>query len=494
MSPETNQPHSHKNRCEMAASLLCLAILACAAAIRIRGALNDLTLDEILSLNDVSRISSPAEIFTRLHVDNNHYLNSFWLFLAGAHGNWPWYRLPAVLAGVGSVVMAGLIGRGRSAANAWIAMLLVGFSYVEVLYSDQARGYSCVVFFSFLCWYLLGIYLKDGKLHIAALFWLGAILGFLSHLNFVAFFCATVPWAAWRLFRLRLSPGRIAGSLLLCYAVPTLVLIGLYLVDIRHMVILGGSTTTLLKAFPTSLAWVLPPAAHVLHAKVMFIVVAGGLAAGSWMLWREKSDALIFFAGVIVVFPILLVVARGATVLYVRYFIVGISFALLLLSMALASLYSRGPGGRVLCLAILAAYCIVNGRCLLVLSRVGQGNYSGAIRFIWDQTSGPLAIVGGDRDFAVGNMVKFYSSEMPAARSILFYRGGSWPAGGPEWMICERESYEPPFALGKSLSDGAGNRYLLVKTFPAAPLSAQHWFIYRNKSEMPGPAETPPQP
>ena len=484
-SLETDQTPPLKNRRGTAAVLLCLVILICAAALRIRGALNDLTLDEIVSLNNVSGIFSPAGIFTQLHVDNNHYLNSLWLWLAGDHGNWPGYRIPSILAGIGTVVMAWLIGRRRSLAGACIAMFLTGFSYVLVLYSGQARGYSCQVFFAFLSYYLLDIYLQNRSLKIALWFWLSAILGFLSHLDFVTFYGATVPWFAWRLFRLRLRPARIAGNLLLCYAVPAVFLAGLYLVDIRQMAFLGGTPTTQFIGYSTSLAWVLPPAAQGPWTLAMFAIVAAGLLAGCWMLWREKSDLLILFPGVILVLPLLLIIVRDSALLYVRYFIVGIAFSLILLSMVLASLYTRGSRGRMLCLALLLAYCVANGRCILVLFRDGQGNYSEAIRTIVQQSTGPVITIGGDQDFRIGTILQFHKEELQAERKAVYYQRGDWPTRGPEWIICQRESYEEPVPLWTDL----GKRYSLVKTIPAAPLSAQHWFLYHSHATEPGAAQ-----
>jgi hypothetical protein len=83
-----------------------------------------------------------------------------WLYRAGFHGNWPGYRIPSIAAGVGSVVLAGLIGLRRNAPAACFAMMLVAFSYVQILYSSEARGYAEVVFFSFLSYYALDKYLE----------------------------------------------------------------------------------------------------------------------------------------------------------------------------------------------------------------------------------------------------------------------------------------------------------------------------------------------
>lgn len=471
--------------------MVCIPILFCAVIIRVLGAANDLTLDEIVSLNNVNSLSSPTQVFTKLHVDNNHYLNSLWLYAAGGRGNWPGYRILSVLAGIGTVAMAWLIGRRRGAATAWIAMFLTAFSYVLVLYSGQARGYSCQVFFSFLCWHLLEIYAEKRTLRVAALFWFGAVAGFLSHLGFVTFFAATIPWLAWRLFRLGLHPPRIAGAALLSHLPPSLFLGALYLVDVRQLTVLGGTPTTLFNGYSTSLAWLLPPAAQGAWTLAMFLIVAAGLAAGCWVLWREKSDLPVFFVGVILVFPCLLVIFRGASLLYVRYFITGIAFALLLLSILLAALWTRGPRGRALCLALLLAYGTANGRCIWILLRENRGDYSEAVRVMMKQSTRPVITVSGDLDFRINTVLKFYCGQLLGDRQEHYYPWGNWIPGGTEWMIYQKESDEPPVPKRTTIADGQGNRYSLVKIIPAAPLAAQHWFLYHNKAMESGTAGTP---
>src|SRR5262245_36073333 len=84
-----------------------LAILAAAAALRVLGGWNDLWLDEIWSLELAREVVRPSDVFLRLHHEINHYLNTLWLWGAGAHGNWFGYRVPSLVAGVAAVAAAG---------------------------------------------------------------------------------------------------------------------------------------------------------------------------------------------------------------------------------------------------------------------------------------------------------------------------------------------------------------------------------------------------
>ena len=356
-----------------------IVILAVAAIIRTFAALNDLWLDEIWSLRVVGEISSPLDVFTKIHFDNNHYLNSLWLYLCGFRGNWPGYRIPSILAGVGTVILAGLIGRRRNVPAAFFAMLLTAFSYVQILYSSEARGYSAAVFFSLLSYYLLETYLEKRRWHSAVLLSISSVLGFTSHLIFLNFFCAALLWSGYRLAKSGIGVKGAVTAMLACYAAPTMFMAALYWVDIRHMVVGGGTPTSLPGIYASSLAWTLGAPWGTFMAIPLF-------GAGLWILRREEPDSLIPFIAVILVLPILLAIVHNTDV-YVRYFIIGMAFLLILLSFFLAFLYRWGLQGRIICFLLLIFYFAANGWYTMSLLKDGRGNYAEAIRFLAENSN-----------------------------------------------------------------------------------------------------------
>jgi hypothetical protein len=461
--------------------LLGLLLLA-AAAIRIRGALNDLWLDEIWSLNLVRGISSPLQVFTKIHHDNNNYLNSLWLFLWGFHGNWPGYRVPSIVAGVGSVMLAGMTGRRRNAPAAWFAMLLTAFSYVQILYSSEARGYSEVVFFSFLSFHALEKYLEKQEWPSAVLVSISSILGFASHLIFLNFFAAAVLWSGWRLIKSGLGFAHVLKGLLACHAAPAALLTILYFVDIRHQT-MGGGAGYGPGVYLDSLAWTLgvPPGRY--GALFASLPTLSLFIAGIWILRREKSDSWILFAGVILVVPILLAWIRHSDVLYVRHFIVGMAFLLILFSFVLAALYQRGFQGRVVCVLLMAGYFVLNGWHTAALFKHGRGHYGEAARFLAEHTKAPVVTIGGDQDFRINTVLRFYAADAMGNKTAKYYPVKSWPKGGPEWFVSQKESFEDPAPPGEQYTDSAGNTYEWVKTFQSAPLSGLHWFVCHNTAK-----------
>ena len=129
-------------------------------------------------------------------------------------------------------------------------------------------------------------------------------MGFISHLTFFCFFCAVVVWSGRAICQIQVGFKRALASMLACHALPLLVLGLLYYFDIRVMTMNHGTRSGLLKVYAEALAWTLGFPAG-LPVLAIALLAAAMFGAGLWMLWRERSDLPVFFAGVMV-FPILL--------------------------------------------------------------------------------------------------------------------------------------------------------------------------------------------
>src|SRR5882757_2275379 len=67
-----------------------------AVVLRFWASLDNFWLDEIWSWMMAAQLKSPLEVVTRLHHDNNHYVNTFVLYVLGGDAPTYLYRLPAV--------------------------------------------------------------------------------------------------------------------------------------------------------------------------------------------------------------------------------------------------------------------------------------------------------------------------------------------------------------------------------------------------------------
>lgn len=183
------------------------AVVAVFGAVRFACLFNDLWLDEIWSLGLVGQIHSPAEILTRLWHDNNHPLNSLWLYLLGpAKPDWT-YRLLSWFTGTATVGLAGLIGRrqfqllhpGEAGAKAQraglITAMLVGGCYLLIHYSSEARGYAPAVGFGFLAIHALWRAPARPTSAWAGVYGLSCVLGLLSHLVAFQVMLAGLVWS-----------------------------------------------------------------------------------------------------------------------------------------------------------------------------------------------------------------------------------------------------------------------------------------------------------
>lgn len=79
-------------------------VVAVAALVRLTAASNEFWLDEVWSLLIATDLASAWRAFTIKH-DNNHILNTLYLRWAGLRDAWLVYRLPAVVAGTGTVAL-----------------------------------------------------------------------------------------------------------------------------------------------------------------------------------------------------------------------------------------------------------------------------------------------------------------------------------------------------------------------------------------------------
>ena len=226
---------------------------------------------------------------------------------------------------------------------------------------------------------------------------------------------------------------------------PILFFAALYLVSLRYVITGGGTASTLLGVYVDALAWALgTPISHTaIFATCAAAVVI--LIVGLWMLWRERSDWFVFFAGVILVFPVLLAVASGANALYVRHFIIGMAFLLILFSFVLADLYQRSPLGKATCVLLLLGYFAANGWHVASLFQYGRGHYREVVRLLKEQSQQRPETIGSDHELRVGAVLKFYGR--PALERAKYYpqglgRGrapnGSFATRNRSWRRCLR--------------------------------------------------------
>lgn len=144
-----------------------IGFLVAATLLRVVGPLDrGLWFDEMWLVVETLR-GSFVELLTRYQSDNHHPLYSVaaWLSVA-AFGESAWaLRLPAVVFGVGSVGVLWLLACRVAPRNeAILATALLTLSYHHVWFSQNARGYTMLLFWTLAAtWFLLDAYERGDR-------------------------------------------------------------------------------------------------------------------------------------------------------------------------------------------------------------------------------------------------------------------------------------------------------------------------------------------
>jgi MFS family permease len=450
--------------------------------VRVFAAHNDLWFDEVWSLQLVrERVHSFADVFTNVKHSNNHHLCSLWMWLVGQNASALVYRLPSVLASIGTIVLAGLIGLRQSRRAGSVAVILTSWSYLLIHFGTEARGYSLVIFFALLAWYALQQFEGKRSWSWTVVFWSAVVLGFLAHLEFVICFAGLVAWALWRFVRYRLKWRDTVLDLFAVFTVPIMLLLAFYFVAIRGMEVGGGPEWQVTPLMIKTASYMLGGPASGIAAGIVALLAVASIYVVLIYLMFERDDRWIFYAVVIVVplgmLPILLTVA-----LSVRYFMISVAVSLVLLSSGCAALLRRGVAGRNMGLTLLAIFIAGNAVSTGKLLRFGRGQYLAALRFIEKTSDGREVVIMSDHDFRNGMLVNYYKRYLTRPDSTRYANEGTLNEGGPDWLILHR------FELSgwrNRFTDEYGNAYQLVKIYRYSDNSGWNWLLYRNLNRLP---------
>lgn len=460
---------------------IALAILLAGAALRVAMGFESFWLDEAWSWALAREARSALDVFTSFRHDNNHPLNTLYLYALRGVGDslhWIVLRIPSLVAGVLSLALVLRLGLrfGRGAAG--IALGLAAASFPLVSASAQARGYAAAILFGLLYVELSwGLAVRRAGLAAAVLAAVAA-LGMLSHPTFVYALAGAVAWTAVREHERGAGPvGALAGTarvhgaaLLLAGGLGWALYAGLTIgggMEYDRWVTLRQAIAQLL-AFPRRgpLTW------------VATVVVAGLLGQGLRVLLRARDRAAAAFFGVCLVgAPAAVVVAADPKLLYARYLLATFPWAYLLAAIGLAALWERAGAARSLAglaVAFVVASNLVHaGRVLAV----GRNDYLDTLVWIDRHSTGPVIEIGSDNDFRNATVLRFYAPRIPSGRRIDYVRRNAWPPNGPEWYL--RHDWQAGHDPATRIEPIAGLVYERVQSFAHGPGDGFQWFVYR---------------
>ncbi len=359
------------------------------------------------------------------------------------------------------------------------AMLLLGGSFLMVLYASEARGYALAVCFAFAAVLLAARFLATGRYWWAASYNIVVVLGMLSHLTFLHALLGLMAWSAWRAGRQHRRDNAWQAFAALHF-LPLAALAVLYWLDLRHTIAGGGPVhetwTVIARALslcvggPEGGPWLVPAASIAAIAGVLSIA----------LVRQSGSDLWILIAVTAGVAPALTLLTVDTTLLFERYFLVAAAFITFsfawLLDAAMRRSYLLGA-------ALALAFLVPNAARVARLIDLGRGAYVPALQhMIAGATQHPVT-VGSDHDFRNGRLVEFYRQFAPAGNDLEYHTGVEWAPAGPEWMLVHSQDYA--FVPKTDLALAGGRRYRLAAFYPTAGVSGWHLALYHNALAVP---------
>ena len=462
--------------------VLLAALVAFAAMVRIIAAHNDLWLDEIISLQIAKAVKTPWQIFSAVHSDNNHHLNTLYLYFVRAQDSAPVYRYLSLLWGV-ALVPAGywLLAR-RSRVEAVILAGLLACSYPLIHFSSEARGYSGALFGSMLaCAALTRWMAETGESRRS--FFLGLTYGMAMVVAILSHLTACLVWLPLTLGSLLVlleRPGRMkwllrwAGVNLL----PAFVLAALYFFDLRFLTELGGQPMTVLHGLGRMLALAIGWPAK--DAATVCVVLVPLIGLTIWQLTAESKakEPLAILLALIYLVPLACMLLLQPAFFSPRYFLVVVPFFYVPLAMLLARLVERRTGQLALAGLLML---FVTGQTYLYATfvRVGRGQFTAAIEYMLAHNSSTQLSLSSNQDFRSSVELSYFAPRLLHDRHLVYVprdRQGSAPT---DWFILHQEGYE---ASGPATLKQPGQpTWYRTAYFGASELSGQAWTIYSHQ-------------
>jgi hypothetical protein len=446
-----------------------------AVGLRVAAMRGDLVLDEIWTLLLAVNVESAWEIFVLNH-DNNHILNT--LVVYGLGFNLPplVYRIPATLAGCLALWFGYLVGRRSGMTSGALVLFLLGLSHVFILYGTEARGYAYLTCATLAAWWSLDKFLDQPRGRYAAAFALSVVLGFLSQLPF-AF--AYAGFGIYSVLRLARRPGGWRLAVIL-HLVPILTCVLVYLTFVQDLIAGGGEKFALDRVVVATLS-LAAGGPETGNAAMVAATLAAGIVivalTNEFLIDRIRG---VLYATVIVVAPAGVVLISQYEFVYPRHFLVPMIFCYVAVGNQLARWLAARGLRRTVAAVLLAAFGLANLVPVTRLIVEGRAQYSAAMRWMAEQSSGPNVVVAGDHDFRNSTVAAFHAAlntdtyEVQGKR-LVYVTKEHYPPQGTEWYL--QHSFAGDQPKPSEWTDPLGNVYELVHEFPAGSISGWNWWL-----------------
>ena len=458
--------------------ILATLVVLVGGALRIWASFSAFWLDEILTLNWPQRLGY-WDLLTKARHDNNHVLNSMFLRFVGDPDHWVCYRALAFVTGTVAAACMACIAWRRSPVEGLIAAVLGSWTFVLIHYSSEARGYGPLCCFALLSFMTIDRARRSPGWSVAALFWLWAILGVLSHSTYAFAYIGLAAWSGILWFPNKRAP---AIELLRMHLVPVAVLATVSFGRIQGMAIGGGPEFDLLRVIINALSHCVGWRYGDWRGDSLAALVI--LLAALEVVWRvrdrEAEKTWVFYGALLVVTPLLVVFILKPSIIYMRYLLVCVPFILLLLASLLGRLWRCCKWGRAAAVVLVGLLVCVNGFRIQALLKGGRGRYLQALNYISERDPSTTIRVTGNNRLHVGKVIEFYNKYLD--RKVVYVNKEDVKQA-PRWFIYEIQRFQRRPGPNEQMSvPTPWGYYNVVKRFHYSSQSGAHWYVLQHDS------------
>lgn len=415
--------------------------------LRLCASAGDISLDEIWTHELLVGITSVDQVLWKVSHDNNHFLNSAWLYFTGPDASPPVQRALSIVLGTASVFAATAVTADRGRTTQLIAALLFAVSYPMVQFGSEARGYAGLVLFS-----LLAIWAVQRRLDgLGNTLVLSAVIlmGFLSHLTMAATVLSLVIWAFWVLHRRGHGLRTAVIGTVRIFLPPFIALLPLAgcmaYAAWNYGVTIGGvspfSVASFFSGYGKITAFLLG-APNALPYWV-FVVLAFGTVLLSAKVAPNRRT-LLYSLGAIG-FPLVLLAMRLPNLEFPRYYTLAVIMLMLATSEMIGQMLEAGGRRRISAALVLVLYLCSNGLSLWRFLEFGRGSYADVVAEMnWE----PNAEYAASSAFRIQKITNFYQRHSENKATIV--RTPQLCEKRPEWYVeevWEAEPYENDFVI-----------------------------------------------
>jgi hypothetical protein len=461
--------------------LILAAITSVGLAVRIGCAQGPLWLDEIWSIENLGPLTHFWQVFWGISHDNNHFLNSLWLYWATRFSaDAVVLRAPSIAMGALTIAMMGRLGARHSAAAAIAASAMTALSYFFVNYSVEARGYAgsalaLVVGFDAL---ERSIARPDSRARFTlaaamgiGLLWHLAILPAIALLALICFGEERRKIGRWE-SALAATIRIFAPTLAAIVPALAFVLAGVFVVG--RFTIGGVRAFDAAQALGAIAAMARDTIGLPLATPGWAVLVLAAAAIFAALRLRLVLDGRrVAYAIILLALPAAVFVIRPPNAHIPRYYLICALFLILFIAEVFGSLWRAGARRRWGAVAALAAILIGDVGLLVRFQASKDQAWPQALAAISD--SGRLRLASNFDD-RIGKFVDYYNRAHPPLDLVA---RAQWCQRRPDWLIAETSSApEMPENLDLQ-ANGCRVQFAFVRRYESWGLSSVGWALYR---------------